>query len=138
LFRKGGQSRKMSIKTKISLGEFLDKLSILEIKKRKIKEKNKLQNINKEHALLVEQWQKSKYASEDISIELLSLKQANQALWEIEDKIRDKEAKGVFDKEFIELARSVYLTNDKRSKIKKTLNEKLNSDLIEEKSYKEC
>jgi hypothetical protein len=87
---------------------------------------------------LVEQWQKSKYASEDISIELLSLKQANQALWEIEDKIRDKEAKGVFDKEFIELARSVYLTNDKRSKIKKTLNEKLNSDLIEEKSYKEC
>jgi hypothetical protein len=127
----------MSIKTEISLGEFLDKLTILEIKKRKIKEKNKIQNINIEHALLLDQWQSSKYTSEDISIELLSLTRTNEALWEIEDKIRDKEAKSEFDKEFIELARSVYLTNDKRAKIKRMLNEKLKSSLIEVKSYKE-
>ena len=111
----------MSIKINISLGEFLDKLNILEIKKRKIKEKNKLQNINREYDLLMEQWQSSKYACEDIRKELLSLTQVNQALWEIEDKIRNKEAKREFDDEFIELARSVYLTNDKRAKIKKTL-----------------
>ena len=74
---------------------------------------------------------------EDINAKNLmnDLKQINQKLWKIEDNIRDKERNKTFDEEFIELARSVYLTNDKRSKIKRKINETFGSELIEEKSY---
>jgi predicted nucleic acid-binding Zn-ribbon protein len=127
----------MSININISVGEFLDKLSILEIKRIKITDQAKLENINREFEALMEQWNKSEYAGADISGELAELGKINEKLWDIEDKIRSKEAKGEFDEAFIELARSVYIFNDERADIKRKLNKMLNSDLMEEKSYKQ-
>jgi hypothetical protein len=127
----------MSISTEISLGEFLDKLTILEIKKSRITEPQKLKNIMREYVTLRAQWKASEYAKADIDKEMKRLKEVNERLWEIEDRIREKEARGEFDEAFIELARSVYLQNDERAAIKKEINDKLGSRLVEEKSYKE-
>ena len=127
----------MSINTEISVGEFLDKLTILEIKKSRITDPQKLQNILEELEALRSRWDGSDYANADIAKEMLLLRQVNERLWDIEDRIRDKEAKGEFDEDFVELARSVYLQNDERAAIKKDINEKLGSRLVEEKSYKE-
>ncbi len=127
----------MSIKTEISLGEFLDKLTILEIKHARIKDQQKLQNIINELETLSSLWKTSGYADSDIDMEMNMLRKVNERLWEIEDRIRDKEARGEFDEGFIELARSVYIQNDERAKIKKSINTKLGSQLVEEKSYKE-
>ena len=127
----------MSIKTDISVGDFLDKLIILEIKRSKISDQTKLININKEYESLMNRWENSQFAGTEISQELAALKEVNEVLWDIEDKIRDKEANKEFDKTFIELARAVYITNDERARIKRRLNEKLSSDFQEEKSYKE-
>ena len=117
----------------ISLGELIDKITILEIKQVHMTGK-KLKNVNKELDLL-------KAILEDknlqIDIHLLNhLKEINNSLWELEDKIRIKEKKQKFDREFIELARSVYKENDIRASIKKEINQKYNSNLTEEKSYK--
>jgi hypothetical protein len=129
---------KMTIKTEISLGEFLDKLSILQIKQMRILDPQKLENINKELQVLSSLWNSfNKDVEVDISAELEALRKINEALWEIEDQIREKEAAAQFDQEFIELARSVYITNDERAGIKKKINHLLNSGLIEEKSYKQ-
>lgn len=127
----------MSIKTEISVGEFLDKLSILQIKKDRIKEAAKLVNINREIETLMNIWAGSTYSGSGIDAELDQLREVNEHLWDIEDDIRTKEAKGEFDSEFIRLARAVYITNDRRARIKKTINEKVDSGLIEEKSYKD-
>ena len=127
----------MSIEIEISVGELLDKLTILEIKAARIKEKDKLININKELSLLNTLWQQSSYSNVDITQQLTQLKEINEALWNIEDKIRYKEAIKQFDDEFIDLARSVYVTNDQRAATKKTINLITGSDLIEEKSYKD-
>ena len=127
----------MSIKTDVSVGELLDKLSILQIKQARIKDATKLVNINKELNTLLQLWQQSSYSSADIKAELDGLRSVNEKLWDIEADIRDKEARGEFDERFIQLARSVYITNDQRARIKKTINEKLASGLVEEKSYKD-
>jgi uncharacterized protein YukE len=125
----------MSLQTSISYGEFLDKLTILDIKSERIKDNNKLANINHERDVLKAIWEKHGSAGSDISEEYDALKKINERLWEIEDDIRDKERNKEFDQNFIELARSVYITNDERARIKKVINEKLGSDLVEEKSY---
>lgn len=127
----------MSIMTEISLGEFLDKLIILRIKAERISDANKLQNIARELKMLENAWSDSDRNQGNIETELRELKQVNGLLWDIEDKLRGKEAKQEFDEEFIELARSVYLNNDKRAHIKSTINIKLDSALLEEKSYGE-
>ena len=127
----------MSIDIKISVGEFLDKLTILEIKRSKISDQKKLININKEYESLMNRWKNSQFAGIEISQELAALREVNEALWDIEDKIREKEANKEFDALFIKLARAVYTLNDQRAREKRRLNEILNSDFIEEKSYKE-
>ena len=117
----------------ISIGELIDKITILEIKKIYMTG-IKLKNINKEMKLLKNILQDKNL---DINIDLIkNLKNINKKLWEIEDNIRIKESNQEFDEEFIKLARSVYIENDKRASIKKEINQKYNSDLVEEKSYK--
>ena len=127
----------MNICVDISLGEFFDKMTILEIKKERIMDENKLENIRKEYmylqGLLVDQ----AFNISDIESEISELKQINEKLWVIEDDIREKERNKVFDGEFIELARSVYITNDRRSDVKREINSKLGSEFVEEKSYEE-
>jgi len=123
------------MKVDISIGEFLDKLTILQIKAERISDPEKLKSINKELSLLQDTWQNSPHHNVDLSGEIAALKKVNESLWEIEDKIRDKERHKVFDQEFIELARAVYINNDERATIKRTINLKTGSELIEEKSY---
>lgn len=125
----------MSIKVDVSVGEFIDKLTILHIKSEKITDKTQLQNILNEKTVLEAEWDKSLYKDIDIESEKQALQKINLSLWEIEDAIRDKEKADKFDEEFIELARSVYITNDKRAKVKKEINKITNSSLVEEKSY---
>ncbi|MCA9485000.1 MAG: hypothetical protein KC553_14810 [Nitrospina sp.] len=125
----------MNLKVEVSVGEFLDKLTILEIKAERISDPAKNANVVKERDLLQATWEASHLAGADIAGKLGELKAVNEQLWEIEDRIREKEAAGAFDDEFIELARSVYIVNDKRAAVKRELNVALGSDLIEEKSY---
>ncbi|HBH10858.1 MAG TPA: hypothetical protein DDX15_05050 [Gammaproteobacteria bacterium] len=125
----------VSIKIELSIGELLDKISILQIKAERIDDPSKVKNINKELDVLMSLWNDSPYSDTNLSSEINELKNINEALWDIEDKIRDKERNQVFDKDFIELARSVYFTNDKRAEIKRIINGKTGSELIEEKSY---
>jgi hypothetical protein len=118
-----------------SPGEFLDKLTILEIKSERITDPAKLENVRRELELLRATWAASPFAARDVSVLMASLKQVNEALWEIEDGIRSHEARQSFGAGFIELARLVYRTNDRRAAIKRELNLALGSDLLEEKSY---
>ena len=119
----------------ISVGELIDKMTILEIKSERIAEPSKLDHINKELELLRRTWEDSPYSAHDIDAHRAELKRINEALWEIEDYIRIKESEGAFDEQFIELARSVYVENDKRSLVKRRINTETGSELIEEKSY---
>ena len=122
-----------SIFAPISIGELIDKITILEIKQIHMNG-IKLKHINKEVKQLKNILQDKNL---EIDIDLINnLKEVNTNLWEIEDNIRIKESKQEFDNEFIQLARSVYKENDKRASIKKEINQKYNSDLVEEKSYK--
>ena len=125
----------MAIKVEVSFGEYLDKLTILQIKSERIKDPNKLINVNRELELLQKTWEQRPESKVDLSTELRQLKAVNEKLWDIEDNIRDKERNNNFDAGFIELARAVYFTNDERARIKRVINEKLGSELIEEKSY---
>ena len=119
----------------ISPGELIDKISILEIKSQRMSDPEKLHNVRTELTLLKETWANSEYASADISSQWDGLRDVNGKLWDVEDRIRDKERQGVFDAGFIELARSVYFTNDERAALKKSINQQLASELVEEKSY---
>ena len=121
------------MKIEVSTGEVVDKATILFIKLNKIKNKEKLKNIQNEY----DQTRScmSEAGITEKSVEFKKLLEVNQALWEIEDKIRIKEKQKAFDDEFIELARSVYINNDQRADIKKQINLKYNSKLIEEKEY---
>ncbi len=121
------------MKIDISLGELVDKVSILAIKREKIRAEDKLTNIRKEYGLLHQKMQEAGI-SED-SPEYRDLYAINTKLWEIEDKIRAKEAAKTFDAEFIALARSVYRENDQRAAVKREINLKYGSAIIEEKSY---
>ena len=122
------------MKIEVSNGEVLDKLSILEIKSRKITDQSKLVNVENERKVLIPVYALIATNSE-IESKFMELIQVNTTLWEIEDKIRVKETSEQFDQEFIELARSVYKQNDIRARIKKEINLLSNSILIEEKSY---
>lgn len=121
----------------VSPGELLDKITILEIKADRITDTEKLQNVETELQLLTEVWEQSLADNNTIKQLKHELKTTNICLWDIEDKIRNKEARKEFDQEFIELARSVYLQNDKRAEIKKQINVLLGSKILEEKSYVE-
>jgi uncharacterized protein YukE len=126
-----------NIQVPVSPGEVLDKITILEIKSERMTDPAKVANVRVELALLQETW--SRAVKEDDVVRDLhaQLKEINEALWEIEDDIRDKERVKEFDQRFIELARSVYFTNDRRSQVKKKLNLHLGSQIIEEKSYQD-
>jgi len=127
----------MNVNIEISIGEFFDKLTILEIKRQRISDPEKLENIEKEldslNAFLVQQG----LSRDDVAAEVASLREVNESLWEIEDDIREKESQKAFDERFIELARLVYITNDRRCDIKRDINMKSGSDFIEEKSYED-
>ena len=122
----------------ISNGELLDKISILELKILKIEDEEKLANIMTEfdalNPLVIELFEKHDGQLQNHYLELAKI---NGELWDIEDWIRDCEREKRFDKEFVELARSVYITNDKRCEVKKLINLMTSSGLVEEKSYKE-
>jgi hypothetical protein len=119
----------------ISPGELIDKITILEIKSQRISDAVKLANVRAELALLMETWRASPWSAAGIDAEWAGLRAVNEKLWVIEDQIRDKERDARFDEEFIELARAVYITNDQRAAIKKRINTRLGSTLVEEKSY---
>jgi hypothetical protein len=124
------------IQVPISPGELLDKITILRIKAARIQDAAKLANVKLELSLLEKTWTAAG-ASADVGADERALHAVNERLWDIEDRIRDKEAHQTFDRDFIELARSVYVCNDERAAIKKRINQQLGSRLIEEKSYKQ-
>ena len=120
------------MKIEVSIGEIVDKLSILQIKISFIKDEEKLNNVKKEYDYLYDiVFNEMKIEQSDF-FDMVSI---NQKLWKIEDDIRDKERDKVFDEEFVELARSVYFTNDERAEVKKKINLKYGSLFVEEKSY---
>jgi len=120
----------MSIFVPVSLGELVDKITILEIKSEKIKNQDALLNIQKELSNL------TSVHCPNVDVELIrDLKNINEKIWEIEDGVRECEHVNMFDNHFIELARSVYINNDKRAAIKRKINEMYQSEYKEEKSY---
>ena len=126
----------MLINTPISLGELVDKISILIIKKKNISDSIKLDHVTKELDFL--QITLKEYISEDkINKFIQQLININSKLWKIEDDIRECERKKIFDQTFTDLARSVYFTNDERAKVKNDINKTFGSELVEVKSYEE-
>jgi hypothetical protein len=125
------------IQTPVSYGELIDKMTILQIKLQEIKDEAKLANVRNELELLDATWKNDKASETDIADETARLLAVNQRLWKIEDDIRMKERAQAFDQEFIQLARSVYIENDERAAIKREINVKLGSTLVEEKSYQD-
>ena len=123
------------ILSEISAGELLDKISILEIKLEKIKNKVNQEKINKEYKILKEVQNSSIEVTEKLKSLFKKIKEVNQNLWDIEDKLRFCEKNKDFGKNFIELARGVYFNNDKRSKIKSEINKILMSNIKEVKEY---
>ncbi len=119
----------------VSWGELLDKISILQIKAERVVDPAALANVEAELAALMHVAAQGALADPDIEAMRASLKQINDALWGIEDRIREKEAQQAFDAEFVELARSVYKTNDRRAAVKREINLHLKSALVEEKHY---
>ena len=124
----------MIINTPISLGELIDKISILVIKEKKIKDEKK-NNLIREELTLLKEILNEVFKNNAINNYLNQLIDVNSTLWEIEDEIRDCEKNKKFDQKFIELARSVYITNDKRAEIKLEINNKFGSKIVEVKSY---
>ena len=122
------------MKIEVSIGEIVDKLTILHIKMENILDPEKLKNIAKEYGYLKDVVEDDLKISTE-SEEYLKLLNINKELWDIEDDIRDKERNGEFDDKFIKLARAVYVTNDKRAEAKKEINIKFGSNFVEEKSY---
>ncbi len=125
------------ISTPVSFGELIDKITILEIKSERMTDPAKLANVRDELQILERLWKLDVHARTDIASERAELKRINEALWEIEDEIRLKERAQAFDARFIELARAVYHTNDQRAAVKRAINLKLGSRLVEEKSYQD-
>ena len=122
------------MKIEVSNGEIVDKLTILLIKQSKIKNQEKLNNINKEIDMIAKISETIIPRDHSLFSQLLKV---NKKLWDVEDWIRAKESRGEFDEAFVDLARSVYILNDERAKIKKEINELTRSELVEEKSYEE-
>jgi hypothetical protein len=128
--------KKEDIIVPVSSGELIDKIAILKIKKKKIFNKSKLKNINNELSLLNEIYKNNFKNNKKLLLYEKKLIKINKKLWDIEDKIRFLESKKNFNQQFIDLARAIYINNDKRSEIKKKINKLTGSRLIEEKSYK--
>lgn len=127
----------MEIKGPISLGELIDKITILEIKNEKINDKEKLINISNELDKLLTLLNSLQLSKKDLDKYSKQLYVVNKKLWETEDILRALENEKSFNKEFIENARNVYKLNDERFRIKNKLNKQFSSEIIEEKSYKE-
>ena len=125
------------ISVPVSFGELLDKIAILEIKSERMSDPAKLANVRKELSALEHTWMAHPAASGDVARLRAQLKAVNERLWVIEDDIRLKEKAQAFDDEFIRLARSVYIENDERARIKKEINLALGSSYVEEKSYQD-
>jgi hypothetical protein len=125
------------IKVPISPGELLDKITILRIKSTRMSDPKKVANVRMELQSLEETWRNSAFAKAGIEADVNALLEVNGRLWVIEDDIRDKERTQAFDAEFIRLARAVYFENDERAAIKRRINLKLGSSIVEEKSYAE-
>lgn len=121
----------------ISPGELLDKITILEIKSARISASDKLANINRELGMLNQVWNDAVDEDEALQQMRAEIKRINETLWDIEDDIRDEEREKRFGERFVELARSVYVTNDQRADVKKRINLHLKSDIVEEKSYQD-
>ena len=126
----------MLINTPISLGELVDKISILIIKEKNITDETKLDHVKKELDFL-QKTLMNYVQQEEINNYLENLININSKLWNIEDDIRECERKKLFDQSFIDLARSVYFTNDERAKVKNDINKTFGSELVEVKSYEE-
>ena len=126
----------MLINTPISLGELVDKISILIIKQKNITDETKLDHVKKELDFL-QKTLMNYVQQEEINTYLENLININSKLWNIEDDIRECERKKLFDQTFIDLARSVYFTNDERAKVKNVINKTFGSELVEVKSYEE-
>lgn len=124
------------IRVPISPGELLDKITILRIKSARMSDPVKVANVRLELDLLEKTWRDSGAAIPEVAADEAALQRVNEALWDIEDEIRDKELAREFDAKFIELARAVYVTNDERAAVKKRINVALGSRIVEEKSYK--
>ena len=125
----------MQLQVPVSVGEVLDKITILQIKLARISDTNKLANIQNELRALLPLVAGDVFTTDAIQRLVTELKSVNETLWNIEDDIREKEAVKSFDAEFIGLARAVYVTNDRRADIKKEINLMTGSALVEEKSY---
>lgn len=126
----------MQIEIPISIGELVDKITILEIKNENIHDKEKIKLVNVELNLLNSIYKKFG-ENKELDHLKLELKEVNSKLWKIEDEIRVLESKNIFDEEFVSLARSVYITNDKRFDIKNKINKSYSSDIMEVKSYEQ-
>lgn len=125
------------VQVPVSFGELLDRISILQIKSERMSDEAKLANVHRELAALEKAWMAHPAAGHDIARLRAELKAVNERLWEIEDEVRLKEKAQAFDEAFVELARSVYLQNDERARIKKEINLALGSSFVEEKSYQD-
>ena len=125
----------MNILVEISPAELIDKLTILEIKLELIKDEGKRANVKREYSLLISAYQATIVETEPLRELTSTLKRINRELWDIEDNIRAEERAKSFGARFIELARSVYRTNDRRAVVKRQINAMLNSPIPEEKSY---
>ena len=125
----------MQLQVPVSVGEVLDKITILQIKLAHISDAAKRANIQNELDALLPLVAGDAFTTDQMQALMAELKSVNEALWDIEDDIREKEAAKSFDAEFIRLARAVYVTNDKRAEIKKQINLATGSALVEEKSY---
>lgn len=119
----------------VSPGELLDKISILEIKSERISDPYKRANVERELDLLTGLWHAEARETAEVTARRAELKAINEQLWDIEDAIRERERAGDFGERFVELARSVYRTNDRRAETKRAINDLLGSSIIEEKSY---
>ncbi|MCZ8147964.1 MAG: hypothetical protein O9325_08975 [Roseomonas sp.] len=125
----------MNLTIPASAGEVIDKLTILEIKLARIEDQAKRANVATEHAALLAAWQQAVPDEAAIAEAIAGLRKVNEELWDIEDEIREQERRSDFGAEFVRLARAVYFTNDRRAALKKEINLKLGSALVEEKSY---
>ena len=128
-------NKSIKILSEISPGELLDKISILEIKLIKIKDKKNLEEVNKEYNSLMRTKNSSIKKGNELDSLIIQIKEINLKLWEIEDKIRVCEKNKKFDENFIKLAREVYINNDKRAQIKLSINKLLGSHIKEIKQY---
>jgi hypothetical protein len=125
------------IRVPVSPGELLDKVTILRIKSQRMTDPAKLKNVHIELSALEDTWRNSPYAQVDIAADIEALQKVNERLWVIEDGIRDQERAKDFGAEFVRLARAVYFENDERATIKRRINLRLGSSIVEEKSYAE-